>query len=82
MIVLALALCACAETRIYENDHLVAVIQGDATNVSISTGKTSFHADRLNHSQVTLAHGKVVSGIMGQLTGIATLLRVILPFLP
>lgn len=77
----AILLSGCA-TRIYEDNHLIASIEGDATNVTIRTSKTYFHADTLNHSQPIEAGGKVTTGILGQLSGIATVLRAIFPFLP
>ena len=52
----ALMLCGCTETRIYENGQLVLAMQGDATNVTFRTGRgTYFHADTINHSAATAA---------------------------
>lgn len=48
-------LCGCASTRIYDQGALVAVIQGDAMNVTVVSGNASFHADTLNHSAATAA---------------------------
>jgi len=50
-----LLLCGCASTRVYDQGTLVAVIQGDATNVTVTSGNSSFHADTLNHSPATAA---------------------------
>jgi len=50
-----LMLCSCAQTRIYENGKLLAVIQADATNVTVRGEHTYFHADVLNHSAPTAA---------------------------
>lgn len=48
-------LTSCAETRIYDGGQLAAVIQGDATNVTMKTSNIYFHADTLNHSKATAA---------------------------
>jgi len=48
-------LCSCAQTRIYQNGQLVACIQGDCTNVTVTWPGGSFHADTLNHSAPTAA---------------------------
>ncbi len=74
-IVLALFLCGCAETRVYDRGILAAIIQGDAINVTINTEHGSFHADSLNHSvpttsayngaaKVTGAVGTAVAGAL------------------
>jgi hypothetical protein len=53
----------CAETRLYEKDkqtgqlRLVCCIQSDATNVTVKTKQTYFHADILNNSNPTTAGG-------------------------
>lgn len=59
-LILCLFLCGCAETRIYEHGQLVALIQGDAVNVTIRTATGYFHADQLTHSVPTgVAYGGV-----------------------
>ncbi len=37
LIAVAMLLSSCAETRLYESGHLVAVMQGDYTNVTFRT---------------------------------------------
>lgn len=75
-LVLLVAFTGCAETRLYEHGQLVAVIQADATNISIATGSGfSFHADTLTHSTptqagytgVTQVTGAVAAGVAGGL---------------
>lgn len=50
-----LLLNGCAETRIYDSGQLLAVIQADATNITVRGQTTYFHADTLNHSAATAA---------------------------
>jgi len=54
-ILLFFLLCSCAQTRIYSDGKLVAAIQGDCTNVTVTWPGGSFHADTLNHSTATAA---------------------------
>ncbi len=65
-------LCGCAETRLYDRDHLAAVIQGDATNVTFKSGVVYFHADVLNHSTPTIAAGVAVSKVSGIVGSVVT----------
>ena len=55
VLAVGLLFCGCAETRIYDRGDLAAVIQGDATNVTLQTKTVTFHADTLNHSAPTAA---------------------------
>jgi hypothetical protein len=66
-----LLLCSCASTRIYENGQLIAVIQGDAQNVTIKTAHTQFHADVLMHSTATRAGGEIVGTAVTGATSVA-----------
>lgn len=67
-ILLSFLLCSCAETRFYENGNLVAVIQGDATNLTITTCNGSrFHCDSINHSIATGMVGNNVAKAIGSL---------------
>jgi len=67
LLLAALFLCGCAETRIYDRGKLAAVIQGDAVNVTVKTEHGMFHAAALNHSAPTAAAysggAKVIGGI-------------------
>lgn len=66
----ALFLSGCAETRLYEHGQLIAVIQGDATNVTLTTGNGfTFHADTLNHSTATTAAYTGVGSVIGAVAG-------------
>ena len=64
-----LLLTGCAQTRLYEHGQLVAVIQGDATNVTVDSGSFHFHADTLNHSSATTATYAGATGLVGGLGG-------------
>lgn len=55
LLLLSFFLCSCAETRIYDDGRLLAVVQGDATNVTVRGRCAYFHADVLNHSAATAA---------------------------
>ena len=55
----------CSETRLYQQGQLVAVIQGDCTNVTVTWPGGSFHADTLNHSAATQAWGTATAGVVG-----------------
>jgi len=71
-VIVALFLCSCAQTRIYDSGQLLAVIQGDCMNVTVKGGTTYFHAYTLNHSAATAAAyngstaviGAVASGVV------------------
>jgi len=68
---LALLLVSCAETRLYERGKLVAVIQGDAKNITVKTGNGGyFHAEAITHSTATIAAGKAHTRILGGAGGI------------
>jgi hypothetical protein len=53
IVLIIMFFCGCTSTRIYDRGTLVAVIQGDATNITVNNG--TFHADTLNHSSATAA---------------------------
>lgn len=57
----------CAETRLYDHGRLVAVIQGDATNLTIRSDTLYFHVDTINHSTATAA---TWTGITKSITGL------------
>ena len=73
----ALLFSGCAETRIYQNGQLVACIQGDCTNITITwPGGGSFHADTLNHSVATAAAYTGSTAVIGAAaTGVVAGLR-------
>lgn len=80
LLVLLVVLTGCAETRIYEHGQLVAVIQGDATNLNLSTGNGfSLHADSLIHSTPTSAAytgaTKVIGGVASGVTSAAAVIK-------
>ena len=60
-----LLLTGCAQTRLYEHGQLVAVIQGDATNVTVRSGDFCFHFDTLNHSTATAAAYTGAASLVG-----------------
>jgi hypothetical protein len=57
----------CAQTRLYDHGNLVAVIQGDATNITVRSDALYFHADTLSHSTATAA---VFSGMTAMVGGL------------
>jgi len=70
-ILIALLLVSCAETRLYDHGKLVAVIQGDAKNITIKTNTgVYFHASALTHSTATTAAGKAHTRIISASGGI------------
>jgi hypothetical protein len=67
------AFCDCAQTRIYRDGQLAAVIQGDAANVTFRSGDVYFHADTLMHSTATTAAYTGAAAMIGAVTtGVAT----------
>jgi hypothetical protein len=63
----------CASTKVYEDGRIVLHTQADADGITFRTAKgTYFHADRLKHSDPTLAQGKAASDKFGALAGLAT----------
>jgi hypothetical protein len=65
IVLIILFFCGCTSTRIYDRGTLVAVIQGDATNVTVNNGNVAFHADTLNHSSATAAAYAGSSQVVG-----------------
>lgn len=65
LILLALLLCGCAQTIIFEDGKPIACIQGDCTNVTVKGRYTYFHADTLNHSTATAAAYTGATAVVG-----------------
>lgn len=73
LILIAMLLYGCAETRIYSHGQLAAVIQADATNVTFRSGDVYFHADTLIHSKPTsAAYAGLGTTIGAAAAGVAT----------
>ena len=65
-------LTGCAGTTIYEGGIPIARIQADATNVTLKTRGTYFHADALNHSHPTTSGGAATAKVIGSVGTAAT----------
>lgn len=73
ILALAFLVSGCAETRIYDQGRLLAVIQADATNITVRGETTYFHADTLNHSVPTAAAYTGGTALVGGIAaGVAT----------
>jgi hypothetical protein len=60
----------CAHTTIYEDGKPIMKTQADATNITLRTSRTYFHADKLDHSTPTLAQGEAAAKKLGAAEGI------------
>lgn len=76
LLLLSFLMVGCANTKIYQTyqgqTYLVAEIQGDATNVTVSTRRVYFHADKLLHSPATLAVGKASAQVLSSAGSVAS----------